>query len=164
MSNHISIFRKKVKNNIPGFSDPQASTQNEWFKLADFQCVEYYPGQTARTYDLEHAEGYSNQDDMSYYEFSFENVRQALQPPYDINTGDYIGFKQGESVFFYRIVRSTITGLFAGCCVVQIMVNITQPREAQYLMECGETQALSEDDLMGGTITDTTNGIIVGRS
>lgn len=158
MSNQISIFRKKVIANIPGFSNPQAETQNEWFKLADYTCVEYYPGQTARVYDLEHAENYSNQDDMSYYEFSFESVRQELQPPYDINTGDYIGFKQGSSIYFYRIVKATSTSLFPGCCVVQIMVNVTQPREAQYLMECGETQVLSEDEIVGGVVTENTNG------
>lgn len=154
MSNHISIFRKKVNANIPGFSDPQAPTQNEWLKIGDFRCVEYYPGKTARVYDLEHAENYSNQDDISYYEFSFESVRQEQQPPYDINTGDYIGFKQGTSVFFYRIVKATSTSLIAGCCVIQIMVNITQPREAQYLMECGETQSLSEDEIVGGLIQE----------
>lgn len=160
MSNHISIYRKKVNANIPGFTDPSAASQNEWVKLGDYSCVEYYPGQTARVYDLEHAEGYSNQDDMSYYEFSFESVRQAQQPPYDINTGDYVGFKQGTSVFFYRIVKATSTSLFAGCCVIQIMVNITQPREAQYLMECGETEALPEDELSGGLISENTNGMI----
>ena len=160
MSNHISIFRKKVNTNIPGFSEPGSPTQNEWFKIGEYQCVEYYPGQTARVYDLEHAESYSNQDDMSYYEFSFESVRQEQQPPYDINTGDYIGFKQGSSTFFYRIVKATATSLFKGCCVVQIMVNITQPREVQYLIECGETEALTEDDIIGGTVTDTTNGMI----
>lgn len=162
MSNHISIFRKKVINNIPGFSDPQTSSQNEWVKMADYQCVEYSPRQTARIYDSEHAESYSNQDDMSYYEFSFESIKQELQPPYDINAGDYIGFKQGESVYFYRIVKATLTALFAGCCVIQIIVNITQPREAQYLMECGETSALNEEDIIGGVISETTNGKIVG--
>lgn len=160
MSNHISIFRKKVNTNIPGFTDPEAPSQNLWLKIGDYGCVEYYPGQTARTYDLEHAENYSNQDDMSYYEFSFESVRQELQPPYDINTGDYIGFKQGTSVFFYRIVKATSTSLFPGCCVIQIMVNITQPREAQYLMECGETQSLTDEDIEGGLITDEFNGMI----
>lgn len=154
MSNTISIFRKRVKTNIPGFSDPSSETQNEWVKLADYVCVEYYPGQTARVYESEHAENYSNQEDTSYYEFSFESFRQEQKPPYDINTGDYIGFKQGTSIFFYRIVKVSATSMFEGCCIVQIIVNITEPREAQYLLECGFTEALSDEDIVGGVVKE----------
>lgn len=154
MTNTISIFRKKVMNNIPGFSDPTAQTQNQWFKLADYQCVEMAPGQTARVYDLEHADNYSNQDNTYYIEFSFESVRQNIKPPYDILEGDYIAFTQGENLYFYRIVKTSVTSLFPtiGCCVVQLTVNITQPREAQYLLECGVTTALEETELEGGLI------------
>ena len=153
-TNVISIFRKKVNNNIPGFSDVTAQAQNSWVKLADYQCVEMTPGQTARVYDMEHADNYHSQDDNYYLEFSFESVRQTITPPYDILEGDYIGLKQGDHLYFYRIVRTTITSIFptAGCCVVQLVVNITQPREAQYLLECGVTSALEEDELVGGLI------------
>lgn len=159
-SNTISIFRKRVVANIPGFSNPQAADQNEWLKLADYKCVDFCPGQTARVYESEHASDYKNQDDLSYYEFNFESVRQDFQPPYDIKLGDYIGFKQGTSVFFYRIVKCSITGVFQNCCVVQIVVNITQPREAQYLLECGPLQPLEETDIIGGIVAEEQNGII----
>lgn len=152
MSNVISIFRKRVKANIPGFDNPDAQAQNEWVKLADYTCVRFSPGQTARVYDSEHAENYSNQDDMSYYEFYFESARQATKPPYDIKKGDYIVFHQGTSIFFYRIVKAQATQTFPHCCVVTLIINITQPREAQYLLECGELGAVEEDEINGGLI------------
>lgn len=154
MANSISIFRKKVINNIPGFSDPRAQTQNSWFKMGDYQCVEMAPGQTARVYDLEHADNYKNQDNTYYLEFSFESVRQTLTPPYDILEGDYICFVQGGRYYYYRIVKTSVTSIFPsiGCCVIQLTVNITQPREAQYLLECGEISALEVDELEGGLI------------
>lgn len=152
MSNHISIYRKRVNTNIPGFSDPTSQSQNEWVKLADYGCVRFCPGQTARVYDAEHAENYSNQDDISYYEFYFESFRQTTKPPYDIKKGDYVVFKQGTSVFFYRIVKAQATTVMKGCCVITIIINITQPREAQYLLECGELQAMPEDEINGGMI------------
>lgn len=154
MANSISIFRKRVNNNIPGFSDVEAQSQNQWFKIADFECVDMAPGQTARIYNMEHADNYSNQDNTYYIEFSFESVRQEVAPPYDILEGDYVAFTQGEKRYLYRIVKTSITNIFpkTGCCVVQITVNITQPREAQYIMSCGETEALKEEELMGGLI------------
>lgn len=150
--NVISIFRKRVKANIPGFDDPDAQSQNEWVKLADYGCVKFCPGQTAKVYDAEHAENYSNQDDMSYYEFYFESARQSVKPPYDIKKGDYLIFRQGASVFSYRIVRAQSTQTFPHCCVVTIIINITQPREAQHLLECGELQAVPEEEINGGVV------------
>lgn len=152
MSHVISLFRKRVKANIPGFSDPDSQSQNEWVKLADYQCVRFCPAATARVYDAEHAENYSNQDDMSYYEFYFESPRQISKPPYDIKKGDYIVFKQGTSMFFYRVVKAQATTILRGCCVVTIIINITQPREAQYLLECGELHAVEEDEINGGVV------------
>lgn len=152
MSNVISLFRKRVQANIPGFSNPDAQSQNEWVKLADYQCVRFCPGQTARVYDAEHAENYSNQDDMSYYEFYFDSWRQAQKPPYDIKKGDYLVFKQGTSVFFYRVVKAQSTMAYRNCCVITIIINITQPREAQYLLECGELQGMSEEEINGGVV------------
>lgn len=150
--NVISIFRKRVKANIPGFDNPDSQSQNEWVKLGDYGCVRFCPGQTARVYDTEHAEDYSNQDDMSYYEFYFESARQDVKPPYDIKKGDYIIFRQGTSIFFYRIVKAQSTQTFPGCCVITIIINITQPREAQYLLECGELKAVEEEEINGGTV------------
>jgi len=89
---------------------------------------------------------------MSYYEFYFESARQAFKPPYDIKKGDYIVFKQGTSLFLYRIVKAQSTQTFPHCCVVTIIINITQPREAQYLLECGELGAVSEEEINGGLI------------
>lgn len=152
MSNVISIFRKRVKANIPGFSDADSQAQNEWVKLGDYGCVRFCPSATARVYDSEHAENYSNQDDMSYYEFHFDSFRQQVAPPYDIKKGDYIVFKQGTSIFFYRIVKAQTTSTLKGCCVVTIIINITQPREAQYLLECGETEAVEETEINGGIV------------
>ena len=157
MSNTISIIRKRTVANVPMFSDDETTPQNEWFKLADYTCVDFCPGQTARIYDLEHAENYSNQDNTYYLEFSFESIRQATKPPYDIKEGDYIGFRQGTSIFYYRLVRVYSTSLFAGCCVVQMVINVTNPRESQHLIECGELQALTDDEISGGKITEGEN-------
>lgn len=160
MSNAISVFRKRVQANIPGFSDPDAQSQNEWVKLADYGCVHFCPAATARVYDAEHAENYSNQDDMSYYEFYFESARQSAKPPYDIKKGDYLVFKQGTTIFFYRVVKAQSTATFPGCCVVTIIINITQPREAQYLLECGETKTVEEEEINGGVVGYTEMGDI----
>lgn len=158
MSHAISLFRKRVKANIPGFSNVDSESQNEWVKLADYTCIDFCPAATARVYDSEHAENYSNQDDMSYYEFYFESNRQATKPPYDIKKGDYIVFKQGTSLFFYRVVKAQITTVLRNCCVVSIIINITQPREAQYLLECGDLQIVEEDEINGGVVGYTVQG------
>lgn len=153
-TNSISIFRKKVMTNIPGFSDVTSQNQNQWFKLADYQCVDITPAQTARVYDLEHADNYKNQDNTYYIEFYFESVRQTVKPPYDILEGDYVCFNQGQSLYYYRIVKTTVTSIFptSGCCVVQLTVNITQPRDAQHLLECGIISAIEVNELEGGLI------------
>lgn len=152
MSNTITIIRKETVANVPGFSDDENTPQNKWVRLADYECVETCPGQTARIYDLEHAENYSNQDNTYYIEFSFESVRQKIAPPYDIHEGDYIGFRQGTSIFYYRIVRVYSASLFANCCVVQLIINVTNPRESQYLIECGEMQALTDSEISDGVV------------
>lgn len=152
-SNEITILRKRTVGNIPGFNDDETGNpQNTWFRLADYVCVETAPGQTAKIYDLEHSERNMNQDTTYYVEFNFESVRQEVQPPYDIKPGDYVGFWQGTTKFFYRIVKVNITQVFHNCCVVQIYCNITQPKEAEYLLECGRLRMLSDEDINDGSL------------
>lgn len=153
-SNQVSIIRKRPKNNIPGFSDPTAKEQNEWFKIADFSCVEFLPGETAKVYDEEHDENYTNQSDVNSIELYFESWRQKIKPPYDIKRGDYVAFHQDENIYFYRIVKTSITSMFVGCCVVELGLNVTNPREAQYLLECGLMAPLKDEDLVGGVIQE----------
>lgn len=151
-SNEITVIRKKTVGNIPMFNDDTAQDQNVWFKLADYTCVEFCPAQTAKIYELEHDPNNQNQSNTYNYEFSFESTRQEVKPPYDINSGDYLAFWQGETKYFYRIVKADITPVFHNCCIVQIMVNITQPKEVNYLMECGVLRKLSDEDINDGSL------------
>lgn len=152
-SNEITVLRKRPVANIPGFYDDETGNpQNEWVHLADYVCVETAPAQTAKIYELEHNERNRQQVDTYNVEFNFESVRQEVQPPYDIKAGDYVGFWQGGTKFFYRIVRVHITQIFHNCCVVQIVCDITHPKEAEYLLECGVLRRLSEDDINDGSL------------
>lgn len=139
--------------NIPGFYDDETGNpQNTWVRIADFECVEVAPGVTAKVYDLEHNERNRNQDDTAYVEFNFESIRQELQPPYDIQSGDYVGYWQGTTKYFLRIVKSSITQVFQNCCVVQLVCNVTQPKEAEYLLECGRLRKLEDEDINSGSL------------
>lgn len=152
-SNEITIVRKRVVGNIPGFYDDETGNpQGEWIKIADYVCVETAPAETAKVYELEHDERYSNQDNTYNIEFNFESVRQDTDPPYDIHSGDYVGFWQGETKFFYRIVKSTITQMFHNCCVVQLVCNATQPKEVNYMLECGRMRRLEDEDINDGNM------------
>lgn len=151
-SNEITIIRKRTVGNIPMFMDDTVQDQNEWYRVGDYVCVEYCPAQTAKVYELEHDQNNQNQDNTYYYEFSFESTRQEQLPPYDINSGDYIGFWQGTTKYFYRIVKADITPMFHNCCIVQIVVNITQPKEVNYLLECGVLRRLSDEDINDGSL------------
>lgn len=152
-SNEITILRKQTVGNIPGFYDDETGNpQNTWIRLADYVCVETAPGQTAKVYELEHNERNLNQDNTAYVEFNFESVRQEVQPPYDIKSGDYVAFWQGTTKFFYRIVKADITPIFHNCCVVQIVCNVTQPKEAEYLLECGRLRRLADEDINSGSL------------
>lgn len=152
-SNEITVLRKQTVGNIPGFFDDETGNpQNTWIKLADYECVETAPGQTAKVYELEHNERNLNQDDTSYVEFNFESIRQEVQPPYDIKPGDYVGFWQGTTKYLYRIVKADITQIFHNCCVVQIVCNVTQPKEAEYLLECGRLRKLEDEDINDGSL------------
>ena len=139
--------------NIPGFFDDETGNpQNTWVRIADFECVEVAPGVTAKIYDLEHNERNRNQDTNNYVEFNFESIRQEIQPPYDIKSGDYVGFWQGGTKYFYRIVKPSITQVFQNCCVVQLVCNVTQPKEAEYLIECGRLRKLEDEDINSGSL------------
>lgn len=152
-TNEITILRKRMVGNIPGFYDDETGNpQNTWVRIADFECVEYCPAQTAKVYDLEHNERNRNQDDTANWEFNFESVRQTVQPPYDIQSGDYVAFWQGTTKFFYRVVKSNITPMFHNCCVVQLVCNVTQPKEAEYLLECGRLRKLADEDINDGSL------------
>lgn len=146
--NEISILRKRVVTNIPGFSDDETGKpQNEWFKLYDFTCVDTAPGLTARVYNLEDAPNNDNNDTMYYIEFSFESNRQSVASPYDINEGDYVAFYQGGEHHFIRIVKIIVSQLFVGCCVYQLVCNITNPREIERLQGCGLMSIIPDDEL-----------------
>ena len=134
------------------FDDDEVKTQNEWIRLADYTCVETCPAQSAKIYELEHNPENQNQDSTYNVEFNFESVRQETLPPYDIKPGDYVAFWQGTTKFFYRIVKADITPVFHNCCVVQIVCNITQPKEAEYLLECGRLRKLEGKDINDGSL------------
>lgn len=152
-SNEITVVRKRVVGNIPGFYDNETGNpQGEWVKIADYYCVEVAPAETAKVYELQHDERYSNQDNTYNLEFNFESIRQLELPPYDIQTGDYVGFWQGTTKFFYRIVKATITPIFHDCCVVQLVCNATQPKEVNYMLECGRLRKLSDEDINDGNL------------
>lgn len=148
--NEISVLRKRVVTNIPGFDDDETGKpQNTWFKLYDFTCVDTAPGLTARVYNLEHAENYDNNDTQYYIEFHFESTRQSVAPPYDLNEGDYVAFYQGGEHHFLRIVKIITVQLFAngGCCVFQLICNITNPRAVERLQGCGVLSIIPDDEL-----------------
>lgn len=146
--NEISVIRKRVVTNIPGFYDDETGApQNEWVKLYDFTCVDTAPGQTARVYNLEHAMNNDNNDTTYYVEFSFDSARQRVAPPYDINEGDYVAFHQGGERHYLRIVKIITSQMFPGCCVFQLVTNITNPRAVERLQGCGLMSALSDDEL-----------------
>lgn len=145
--NRVTILRKRVVTNIPMFDDPETGNpQNEWVKLYDLDCVDIAPGMTARVYNLEHDENYSNQDTNYYVEFHFTSGFQHIKPPYDIHEGDYVGCRQAGQVCYYRIVRTITTQIFANCCDYQLICNVTNPREAERLMGCGPLKALKRSD------------------
>lgn len=152
-TNEITLLRKQTVGNIPGFSDDETGNpQNTWLRLADYVCVEVCPAQTAKVYELEHNIENSNQDTTYNIEFNFESVRQEITPPYDIKPGDYVAFWQGTTKFMYRVVKADITQIFHNCCVVQIVCNVTQPKEAEYLLECGVLQRLRDEDINNGSL------------
>lgn len=151
--NEITVLRKQTVANIPGFYDDETGNpQNTWARIADFVCVETAPAETAKIYELEHNERNRLNDNTYNVEFNFESVRQEVAPPYDIKSGDYVGFWQGTTKFLYRIVKSYITQVFQDCCVVQLVCNITQPKEAEYLLECGGLRRLADEDINDGSL------------
>lgn len=147
-SNTISILRKRVVNNIPGFSDDETGNpQDEWFKLYDINCVDFAPANTARVYDLEHAPNYDNNDTLSYMDFYFDSSRQFIKPPYDIQVGDYVAYYQQGEIHYCRIVKIMNTQIFVNCCVYEMTCVITNPREMETLLGCGILSLVPEEDI-----------------
>ena len=146
-ANSVTILRKRVVNNIPMFDDDETGKpQNEWIKLYDLYCVDVAPGMTARVYNLEHDENYSNQNNSFYVEFHFDSVYQSVKPPYDINEGDYVCCYQNGKKNQYRIVRVIPVSLIGDCCVYQLICNVNSPREQEQLLGCGKFSKLVEGD------------------
>lgn len=146
--NEISVLRKRVVTNIPGFSDDETGRpQNTWFKLYDFTCVDTAPSQTARVYNLEDDPNNDNNTTLYYKEYSFEGVRQKVAPPYDLHEGDYVAYYQGGERHFLRIVRVVATQLFIDCCTFQLICNITNPRAIERLSGCGRMTIIPDDEL-----------------
>lgn len=149
--NEISVLRKRVVTNIPGFSDDETGRpQNEWFKLYDFTCVDTAPGQTARVYNLEDSPENDNNDNTYYIEFNFDSTRQYYDPPYDINEGDYVAFYQGGEHHFIRIVKIIVSQMFPSCCVFQLVTNVTNPRAIERLQGCGVMSIIPDEELEEG--------------
>lgn len=147
-ANAISILRKRVVTNIPGFFDDTTgdNPQNEWIKLYDLDCIDFAPSNTARVYNLEDAPNYSNNDTMYYVEFHFESARQSAKPPYDINEGDYVAYYQNDEKHYCRIAKIINSQIFPGCCVYQIICNITNPREIERLLGCGVLSIIPDSE------------------
>lgn len=147
MSNQITIIRKEVVNNIPMFSDEETMPQNKWFRVIDLRCIDGDPGITAKVYELENAPNYQNQDTVTYYNFSFDSAHQKARPPYDIKEGDYVGFRQGDQLHFWRIVKRETVQLFHNCCVYILTCNVTNPREIETMMGCGAYKTLTDEEI-----------------
>lgn len=144
--NWITIIRKREPVNIPGITEMTGVNQNEWIKLYDIRCVDICPGSTARVYNLEHAENYAGNDTMDYVEFHFDGSTQVVRPPYDIMEGDYVGYRQNGVAHYHRIVRRISTPIIGDCWDFQLICNITNPREKEYLMGYGPLAKLEEGD------------------
>lgn len=150
-SNTVTVVRKKVVTNVPMFDDDETGNpQNEWVKICDLLCVDVAPTSTAKIYDLEHDENYSNQDDTYYVEFHFDSAFQEHKPPYDIHSGDYVGCYQNGQRQYYRIVKTIQSQLLPTCCVYQLICNVTTPREQEQILGCGLFTKLNEEDYSNG--------------
>ena len=67
----------------------------------------------------------------------------------DLNEGDYVAFYQGGEHHFLRIVKIITVQLFAtgGCCVFQLICNITNPRAVERLQACGVLSIIPDEEL-----------------
>ena len=149
-SNTISILRKRVVNNIPGFDDDETGNpQNDWIKLYDIKCVDFAPANTARVYDFEHAPNYKNNNTTYYTDFYFESTRQPISPPYDIQVGDYVAYYQQGNKYYHRIVRVMDTQIFVACCIHELTCAITNPREVKTLNSCGILSSIPDEEVPG---------------
>lgn len=154
-TNSISILRKRVYTNVPGFDDDESITpniQNEWVKLYDFNCVDYAWANTVQNYDLEHDANYSNNGNKMGGNFYVTSTNQSVSPPYDVLTGDFIVYRQGTTIFIWRIVKINQAHMFAGCAVYELICDMFQPKEKDVPLELGITESVELDE--NGRIID----------
>lgn len=154
-TNSITILRKVVYNNVPGFDDEEEiapNVQNEWVKLYDFTCVDYAWANTVQNYDLEHDANYSNNGNKIGANFYVTSTYQSTSPPYDIHTGDFIVYKQDSTIFIWRIVKINQANMFKNCAVYELICDMFQPKEKDIPLEIGVLQTVELDE--NGRIID----------
>ena len=153
-TNSISILRKVVYNNVPGFEDDDIApnVQNEWVKLYDFSCVDFAWANTVQNYDLEHDANYSNNGNKMGANFYVTATYQSVSPPYDIHDGDYIVYRQGTTIFIWEIVKINQAPMFPGCPVYELICNMFQPKEKDVPLESGVLETVEVDE--NGRIVD----------
>lgn len=148
-SNSISVLRKHVYNNVPGFDDEEEiapNVQNDWLKLYDFVCVDFAWANTVQNYDLEHDANYSNNGNKIGANFYVTSTNQSTMPPYDIHTGDFIAYKQDSTIFIWRIVKINQANMFKGCAVYELICDMFQPKEKDIPLEIGVLQTIEIED------------------
>lgn len=154
-SDSISILRKVVYNNVPGFDDEEEiapNVQNEWVKLYDFTCVDHAWANTVQNYDLEHDANFSNNGNKMGANFYVTSSYQSTMPPYDVHTGDYIVYRQGTTIFFWEIVKINQAKMLGNCMVYELISTMFQPKEKDVPLEMGGLQTVELDE--NGRIID----------
>lgn len=144
-SNCISILRKRVNNNVPGFDDPEVN-QNMWVKLYDFRCIDWSYANTVQNYDLEHDANYNNNGNKQSADFIVSSTYQNIAPPYDIHTGDFIAYRQGTTLFLWRIVKINQAQVFSSCEDYELIADMFQPKEADIRLESGPLTTVVIDE------------------
>lgn len=142
-------------NNVPNFDDEEEITpnvQNAWVKLYDFTCVDFAWANTVQNYDLEHDANYSNNGNKMGANFYVDSTSQNIRPPYDIHDGDYIAYRQGLTLFLWRIVKINQADIFPNCPVYELITDMFQPKEKDVPLEAGVLEIVELDE--NGRIID----------
>lgn len=153
-TNSISVLRKKVYNNVPGFDDDFDITpniQNDWVKIYDFKCVDFAWANTVQNYDLEHDPNYSNNGNKMGANFYVTSNYQSIVPPYDIHTGDFIVYRQNSTIFIWRIVKINQAPMFKNCAVYELICDMFQPKEKDVPLNIGVLETVEVEE---GKIVD----------
>lgn len=148
-SNSISVLRKHVYNNVPGFDDDEEITlniQNDWVKTYDFTCVDFAWANTVQNYDLEHDPNYLNNGNKMGANFYVTSTNQSVVPPYDIHTGDFIAYWQHSTLFIWRIVKINQSQMFKNCAVYELICDMFQPKEKDVELEIGVLEIVEVKD------------------